>query len=290
MEPEAENGSIGLPRADTLEPGEASAVLCACDARIVAIAGPINSGKTSLIAGLYDLFQRGPLGDMEFAGSRTLHGFERACHDARSASRRGEPTMERTVRGGVRFYHLQVGCGGAAGVALLFGDRSGEEYEELAEDVTSARNFCEVTRADSLTVLVDGDRLIDSSTRHEVRSEVLFLLQALRDSDAIREPLHMALVLTKLDAVRSSAAGQRADDDFQVLVRDVRQRFAEMLTVVEPFRIAASPKTDVVQRGIGLEGLLRFWLKGRRVPSRVAAPRVLLTRAFARLPVRTVAD
>lgn len=288
VEPEAENTSVGLPGADTLAPGEASAVLCAWDARILAIAGPVNSGKTSLIAGLYDLFQRGPLGDMAFAGSRTLHGFERACHDARSASRREVPAMERTARGGVRFYHLQVAGGSAGGgVALLFGDRSGEEYEDLAEDVAIAQHFCEVTRADSLTILVDGDRLRQSSTRHEVRSEVLFLLQALRDGDAVRGPLRVALVLTKLDAVKASVAPERADGDFETLVRDVRDRFAEMLAVVEPFRIAASPKTNVVQRGTGLEALLRFWVKGRRHPLRGATPRVELTRAFARLPVTT---
>ena len=44
--------------------------------QIVLIAGPAKSGKTTLIASLFHLFQRGPFLDYRFAGSQTLRGFD----------------------------------------------------------------------------------------------------------------------------------------------------------------------------------------------------------------------
>lgn len=45
--------------------------------RSIGLIGPNDSGKTSLIAGVYDLLQDGPLSGAAFAGSSTLIGFER---------------------------------------------------------------------------------------------------------------------------------------------------------------------------------------------------------------------
>ena len=293
METGDEQDSVELPGADALAPGQASALLCKRDARVVAIIGPVNSGKTSLIASVYDLFQTGPIGPVEFSGSRTLHAFERACHDTRSASRRREPTTRRTPLGGVCFYHLEV-AGGAArdGLGLLLGDRSGEEYKELAEDVLTASAYCELARADAVTVLVDGERLLDDVTRHDVRSEVVLTLQALHDGDAGAGGWRLALVLTKVDALRASDAGERAEKDFERLDADVRVRFGDWLAGVEAFRVAASPKTKGVRRGLGVDGLLEFWLKPRaNVPPGVERVRRVFDRAFARVqPVNDGAE
>src|SRR4051812_46965051 len=80
--------AIGLPGADTLNLDGGSRLLRAGETRIIAVIGPSDAGKTSLIASLYDLFQEGPVAGVEFARSRSLHAFERTCHDARAASRR----------------------------------------------------------------------------------------------------------------------------------------------------------------------------------------------------------
>ena len=113
-EKSSESSSIGLPGADTLTTAEASRLLCRSDARMIAIIGPRDAGKTSLIASLYDLFQEGPVLEIGYAQSRTLQAFERACHDARATSRRNAPHIYRTPLSGVRFYHLDL-SGGSAG-------------------------------------------------------------------------------------------------------------------------------------------------------------------------------
>ena len=276
--------SIQLSTADTLTPSEASGLLRAGDARVIAILGPLGSGKTSLIASLYDLFQAGPIAEIEFSRSQTLHAFEHACHDARSASRRAEPDMTRTPRGGVRFYHLDIG-GGAAGhvLTLIIGDRSGEEYREVANDASSASSFSEVVRADSLTVLIDGERLLHTGARHNLRSEIILMLQALHDGDGLRCGSRLALVLTKLDAVQDSTYAERVDSDFNSLLSHLREQFGEILSAIEPYRIAASPKNDTMTRGTGVPDLLSFWLQPAVTPAQPARPHPSFSRAFGRM-------
>ena len=248
--------SVRLASADALTLSQASELLRTMEARVIAIIGPLESGKTSLIAGLYDLFQRGPVAGIRFARSRTLHEFERTCHDARSASRREQPHMYRTHRGEVRFFHIEVGGGDAGdGLSLIVGDRSGEEYQEAAADASIAPAFLEVTRADSLTVLVDGERLSDVGARHNLRSEILLMLQALRDGNALRVGSRLAFVLTKLDAVIDSDCAERVVRDFDQLLEHIRMLFGDVLSMIEPFRIAASPKTDSLKRGTGVPEL-----------------------------------
>ena len=282
--PETGTKAVRLTTADALTPTQASEVLRADEARVIAILGPLESGKTSLIASLYDLFQFGPVLGIRFSRSRTLHAFERACHDARSASRRAAPHMYRTQRGEVRFFHLEV-VGDFTGerVSLIVGDRSGEEYQEAIDDISMAMGFSEVKRADAISVLVDGERLLDTGGRHNLRSEITLMIQALRDGETLRIGARMAIVLTKLDAVLGADGGERAARDFDRIVENTRNLFGDIFSEIEAFKIAASPKTDASIRGRGVSDLLSFWLRPiiEAAPSRRSLPR--FERAFARL-------
>ena len=148
---------VHLPDALPLGNSRADRVLSILPSRMIGIIGVHDSGKTSVIAGVFDLFQMGPIKDIAFAGSSTLHGLELICHDARVASERDEPHSERTKRGEVKFYHLDVKRDNIL-QSLLIADRSGEEYEEVADLAANATAMFELRRADVMTVLVDGRR------------------------------------------------------------------------------------------------------------------------------------
>lgn len=278
------NGAVGLPGADTLTPEQVARLLRAGETRIIAIIGPSDAGKTSLIASLYDLFQEGSVAGIDFARSRSLHAFEHACHDARAASRRGVPHINRTPRGEVRFYHLDVG-GGTAGdvLALALGDRAGEEYRGAADDTTVVAAFPEVRRADSLTLLVDGKRLLDAGARHNLRHEITMILQALIDGGGVKTGQRIALVLTKIDAVQASPESERAEADFRALYANLERLFGAVFPSIEAFRIAASPKANVVPRGTGIPDLLTFWLQAANAPPTSPSSLPAFARAFARL-------
>ena len=276
--------SVQLLGAGTLIPAEASSILRQGPTRVIALLGPSDSGKTSLIACLYDLFQEGPVAGVEFARSRTLHAFEHACHDTRAESRRSTPHMSRTPLGEVSFYHLEVGYPAGERLVLLLGNRAGEEYRAAADDASVVAGFSEVARADTLTVLVDGERLLDAGARHNLRSDIVMMLQGVQDGGCLRNRTRLALVLTKLDAVsKSGDQGDRALRDFRTLLVDVRDLFGAGLAEVAPFQVAASPKTDALPRGTGVPDLLTFWLKPGARPRTAVAGGPTLGRAFARL-------
>lgn len=280
-------GGVRLPSADTLTVEGVAKLLRAGITRIVAIIGPTDAGKTSLIASLYDLFQEGPVSGVEYSRSLTLHAFERVCHDARDASRRRVPHINRTPLGEVRFYHFDLG-GGSAGhaLALAIGDRAGEEYRTAADDPAIVTGFPEIRRADSLALLVDGKRLLDAGDRHNVRSEVMMMLQGLVDGGAIQGGQRLALVLTKIDLIESSPNKARAEQDFASLFSTLERLFGHVFSAFQIFRIAASPETDIFPRGAGVPELFAFWLEPAAIALTPAPPKPVLARAFARLHLR----
>lgn len=278
------DAGVNLPLGSTLGADEASKVMRRGLSRVIAIIGPREAGKTSLIAGVYDLFQTGTVSGIEFRRSQTLHAFEQTCHDARAASRRGEPHMHRTPIQQLRFYHIEVAsqCPGEH-LELLFADRAGEGYRSAIDDIAVVTEFYEVSRADTITVLVDGQRLLDAGARHNVRNDTIMMLQALRDGEALRSRSQFALVLTKIDMVMGSQHNARALQDFTTLSAEVRRMFGDVFSVVEGFQVAASPKGGAVRRGTGVPELIQYWLGGSSPPVDHTGPISLSKRPFARL-------
>ena len=276
--------SIPLPAADSLDLDGTSVLLRRGTARVIAIIGPGDSGKTSLIACLFDLLQESPISGINYARSETLHAFEQACHDARAASRRSKPHTYRTPRGKVRFYHLDLSGGGAGKkLGLVMGDRAGEEYQSVADNAAQAESFPEVTRADSVTVLVDGRRLVDTGERHNLSSEIVMMLQGLKDGGAFRIEQRLALVLTKLDLVQQSPRRERAEADFARLMSKIQRLFGDTFSAIEHFEIAASPESNTVSRGVGVPALLASWLEAVPRMQHVPPARPQFARAFARV-------
>lgn len=242
--------------------------------RSVAVIGPHDSGKTSLIASVFDLFQEGTVGNYNFAGSSTLIGFEKVCHHARASSRRRRPHTERTIVGAdATFFHLDLSYAGDVGITALFiADRSGEDYLAAADDISRAEEFFELRRADTVTVLVNGEQLADAQQRHEVRAATPQLLGALIEAGAIGARQRIAMVLTKHDAVLASPHADRVKSDFDQMVDVVRHNHHGIVTEVERFVIAASPDSkEMVARGEGVDQLLAYWLRAGQ-PERVPSP------------------
>ena len=257
-----------LPDALPLERGRADNVLAMLPSRMIGVIGAYDSGKTSVIAGLYDLFQMGPVSDVTFAGSSTLHGLEIICHDARVASERDEPHSERTKRGEVRFYHIDVRRDGAI-QSMLIADRSGEEYEEVADLAVNATGMFELRRADVVTVLVDGRRLASPSDRADVMGAIPLIIRGMVENGAFVRRPNLAIVLTKDDAVQASPRKERVEQDFRAIVGGVREAFAGHFGEFGSFVTSASPRDTNVVRGAGLGEMLEFWMKPGAEPKGV---------------------
>lgn len=275
---------IDLPGAGILTVQETAHLLRAGPARVIGVIGPFKSGKTSLITSLYELFQEGPVAGIEFARSRSFHAFEEAVHDIRAASRRDAPEQERTKRGEVGFYHIDVGgCVAGDILSLLLADRSGEDYSDATDDASIAASFPEVIRADSLALVVDGARLLDAGARHNLLDQLKMILQALIDGGAIKSGQRLAVVLTKIDLIQVSPDKERAEKDFKRLIVDIKRLFVDVFSTIKSFEVAASPSTELLERGTGVADLFAFWVEQTATPSKIPLPRPEMVRAFAQL-------
>lgn len=281
---------VRLPSADVLTRGEAQVILRSQPCNVIALVGPFDSGKTSLIAGAYDLFQHGPVGEYAFAGSSTLRSFEQACHDTRRASKRKKPLMERTPTGEATYFHLDLVAAGCQDKrAALLANRSGEDYMDAQSEPSLANDFVELHRADVLTVLADGERLLDFGLRHQVKDDVCLTLRAFQETGAIRPWQRLAVVLTKLDAVlKDEAKSERALQFFESIVQDVRDQFAQHFIEIQSFQVAASPQSAMAARGTGMVALLSYWMSPPAClqPAKVPAVIPVAMRSFGRLRPR----
>jgi hypothetical protein len=280
---------VSLEKADRLDLRGASAVLGSAATHLIAIIGPSFSGKTSLIASLCDLFQQGRVGGISFARSQTFFAFERACHHSRAASLRKTPQTEHTNLGsGVGFYHLALRDRRTPDlVNVLFADRPGEDYRSAADDPSNAESFAEVRRADCVTVLVSGERLLGVGPRHNVRQDIIMILQGLIDGGVTNPKQRVALVLTKLDLIHSAedAARTRAERDFDGIVTRVKELFGSSFAEIQTFKVAAAPVTTVLSHGHGVSDLLQFWVTPWSSPQTSNMPLPRAKRAMSRFGV-----
>lgn len=254
--------TIALATGEALDRDNASMLQRRRVSRSIGLIGPNDSGKTSLIAGVYDLLQVGPVSGAAFAGSSTLIGFERVCHLARAVSRRAVPHTERTSRGAdATFFHLDIHQKNKGLTSLFISDRSGEDYLAANDELSQATQFFEIRRADCITLLVNGAQLADPGLRHEVRAATPQIVDALIEARAIRAGCRLAIVLTKKDSVLASQHADRVQKDFDVLVKSISESHGAYLSEVKSFVVAASPQnSESVVRGEGVGDLLLFWL------------------------------
>jgi len=263
-----------LPPGDVLPIEDANRVLRRGRSRVIAFVGPKEAGKTTLIASIFELFLRQPIGPFRFSGSRTLYAFERACHPSRAISQNVVPKTERTRRSGVHFYHLATRKNDDLPVDMLLADRNGEDYSGAADDPSSASGFVEIGRADIITFLVDGLQLVESTTRSSTVSDVLAIVQALIDGDAVADRPSAAIVVTKLDEIARSADRDRALRDFATLVARIRSLFAEHFGEIRSFEVAACPSDMSLPLGHGVDALVHYWQEERLPRLSVPEPHV----------------
>ena len=119
----------------------------------------------------------------------------------------------------------------------------------------------ELRQARTVTVLIDVEAMCQQTRRHEILAEARQFLSSIAHAEAISSSAHFILVLTKTDLIDAAdnAAGLRAA--FETLAVDVEAKHGEALGQVSAMEIAASPQVTGVDRGLGVEALLRAWLE-----------------------------
>ncbi len=272
-EPAARNGqdtapatNVTLSSGEDLTPEAAAAITQQSVTRVILFAGAVGSGKTTLMASIYERFQEHPLAGYLFAGSYTLAGFEQRCHLARIASERTRPDTERTsLAQGFRFLHLRVRGEDLRDPSrdLLLADVSGERFRRARDSTDECEGLDILLRADRLVILVDCERLVEPRKRHQAAVEPQTLLRGFLDAEMLARHAYVDVVFAKWDLVQTAGAGHAALSYVDTVRAQFTQRFEGRVRGLRFFYVAARPIPAAdMPIGVGLDDLFKAWMTG----------------------------
>jgi len=224
---------------------------------LVAIAAGPETGKTTMIATIYELLHRDRLAGYRFGGSETLRGLEERCFLARIGSNGANPDTPRTpFAAQLSFAHLRVST--VYGIRdLIFSDRSGEYFDNVVDQPARIGEFIELTRADIVLLLVDLHDL--EATPHVCVSYARRLFMAM-DQGEVLSGKTVCLVGTKADKLKGEDALERANAALSDLAADLSRRSKGKIDVV-PLVTASRRRSENGKIGEGLVELMRYVVK-----------------------------
>lgn len=250
---------VELPLGKGLSAQAASAVLREAFTGVILVAGTAKSGKTTLLASLYLLFQKGPFAGYLFAESKTLVGFENRNYFALCASKGVKPKTPRTTIS--EHLHLQVRREDLSEPvrSLLLCDLSGEDFREAKDSSEACKRLEIIRRADFFVLLVDGEKLRDPTSRKRAKNDPMTLLRNCLDNGMLGARSAVDVLFTKWDLVEASPGRDEIVSFAEYIEGEFRSQFGGRLRALRTARVAAHPFESNLPLGHGLEGLFPSW-------------------------------
>jgi hypothetical protein len=243
-----------------VDSGLANQVTTESATNVILFAGTAESGKTTLLATLYLMFQDGPFATFQFAGSRTLVGFERRVHNARLASQLSKPHTERSKFS--EYLHLRVRKIDSSGPAkdILLCDLWGEDFREAKDTLDGCKRLDVIRRADAFVLLVDGGKIRTLKTRQMAKNDPIALLRNVLDCEMLAETASVDVVHTKWDLVATAEDPTESEAFADHIDAEIQRQFAGRVGSFCFSRIAAHSQDASVPLGHGLAALFQKWV------------------------------
>jgi hypothetical protein len=248
---EAASTFIEFYAGNELTSEDADAVTLRHPTHLVVFAGAAGSGKTTVLASIYDRLNEGPFAGYRFAGSRSLLGFEQICYLNRLASGGTRPDTPRTIPSDEAvYYHLALRrtVSGVQRQHVLLSAISGELFRLAMNSREDCERLTFLHRANTVVVLVDGARLAIPAQRTNAQSEASSILESFLDAKMVDSRCRVEFVFSKLDRVVE--AGDAAVEFLNTTERKFRTKFGDRVPHLAFRRIAARP--DVGPSGVTL--------------------------------------
>ena len=239
---EAEPDFIDLFSGAVLGAADAEVITLRSRTHLVVFAGAEGSGKTTVLAAIYERLNQGPFAGFRFAGSRSLLGFEEICHLNRLASGGAQPDTQRTrLTDETKYYHLTLRGTepSAARRDVLLSAMSGELFRMAKDSSEDAERLAFLRRADTIVVLVDGERLANTLQRTSAQADAAEILESLLDANMVGPNCQADIVFSKLDRIK--AAGHAAEQFLAKTQEKFDTRFRARVPHLAFRRIAARP-------------------------------------------------
>jgi GTPase SAR1 family protein len=249
-----------LPASSMLSLEDADMLFRWRKASVITIVGERNGGKTTLVAQLYEQFLRGAFAQTLFTHSLSLQGFERKSFQSRAEYGAHNPETPRTsAQDGLTFFHIAVSDEASLErTDFLISERAGETYRDVRDRPELAANLIEIRKANTIVLILDGERVAQPRLRAGVFASVRTIARALLDSGGIDPETQIQLVTTKCDLLK----GDGAADALEALTT-FETHLAALLKnrlPLKTFRIAARDPDGNVAPASGMDLLLRSWI------------------------------
>jgi hypothetical protein len=236
---------ISITDGKSLSLREASEIIREENTLLFTIAGPQESGKTTILASIWELILNGEFGDYLFAGSKTLPGFEKRCFESRISSGRHIATTQHTGLAENSILHLKMRKSDLNEEAtnILFSDLAGERYRLAKDSLLEAKKMNLIPRSDHFILLIDGGKIIDKSKRQEAISDTRLILRSFLDSGMLNKNSFIDIVFSKWDLiVLDLNMGGDIIKFTNIIESDLRRNFESKFGMLNFFKIAARPE------------------------------------------------
>ena len=263
-------GDEGIQRlAHTLSSGkaltlqEAHQLTGECAANVVVLMGMVKSGKTTVLAEIYERFCRGPFAGYLFAGSKTIMGFEQICYLSRAVSQGEIEDTDRTKRGlENNLLHLDlVAQGNGFRQRLLISDLSGELFEAATESNEVFLTIPYLRRADQIVVFADAEKVGDITERQHLLNQLLVLLRCCIEESRVRHDCRVTVTVSRHDLL----PGDIDRAFMKSMEARIRQRTDGFFDEPARFLDLAARPTTGSEDSYGLQELLTGWLDEPRL-------------------------
>jgi hypothetical protein len=229
---------------------------------LVVLAGAEGSGKTTVLASIYERLNQGTFAGFKFAGSRSLLGFEEVCHLNRLVSGGTQPDTQRTrLTDETKYYHLALRGiePGTSRRDVLLSAMSGELFRMAKDSQEDAERLTYLRRADTIIVLVDGERLAAPALRTSAQADAADILESVLDADMVSGSCRVEIVFSKLDRITS--AGQTALEFLGKTQEKFEGKFRARVPnlVFRPIAARPAPSPSAENLDVGLAEAFVSW-------------------------------
>ena len=214
----------------------------------VYILGEHDSGKTTILATLFEMFQAAPFHDFHFAGSLTQIGFERRCFHSRLASANGEADTERTKTEEFRFLHiaLKKQPDEKQATHFLISDISGEKIKRAKNNSEDMRDLAVIEHSVHVSFVIDGEKLVDVKKRQAALTQARTFVRKAIDEKIFNKSTKLAIIISKWDLLE----GLDGFDYRSLIELSFQRDFQDSLGELQFLKIAVRPtKFDVFKLG-----------------------------------------